>query len=780
MSTATNHHNHHVLFGISFDAVPMSGLIVEFIKSASIFHQRGYEVYLDLGYDIKADKSNFFKEYDPSEGWVPEWIRLKRTCAVEDIQGYDRDFVDYVLQHLIGREAAAADHADWRRVEELTHLVQQRILEVWRELNVSFVMVENGTLPENVIFTHALYRAIDVYGKEKNLGKFVMWRDHDLMWWSEPGKYGEYPYPGTSRLSHSPYIQHVVLHEPAREKLAEWSPGVHVEVLHNTFNFDQVGMNEHNRNFRQDFAIPEDAFLIARCTRIIPQKRIDRDIHLLSKLRDMARQRGMEQEIFLFIAGNIQENPDEYRHLQQLAADLGIADQVIFGNELRSHGNIHQMSHYESKYSISDLLAHSDVNSFLTSYDYEGFGNPIGESVASKTPYITTSYEIYESIYADLGFEAPVLPITKAEDGLADKHFARQVFHLITDKEERQRIAEKNYRIGLKHLSLHHLERKMDQMFSISRTDQDMDAITVINGKVHTRTIEINIADHCNLACESCAHFSPITKKGFFSTEKLQRNLAILTKSMRIEYAELLGGEPLLHPNIMELVDIVLASGITDRVKIVTNGVLLHKMPPSFWENIHEVSVSEYPEHRLEGERLEHCIEMAQSHGVRLEILHHTHFRRIYSEKGTEDRQLVKRIYDSCQIAHTWNCYTLWEDYFFKCPQTVFIQNHLDPDSEIVDGVKVSNDPGFHQELVAYLRSTQPLDFCKNCLGSVGKLFPHREIRKRDLWRKANEYTVEEFVDMDHMAFLEDGNEEETSDCFTRSVYEADEAHQPV
>jgi len=303
-----------------------------------------------------------------------------------------------------------------------------------------------------------------------------------------------------------------------------------------------------------------------------------------------------------------------------------------------------------------------------------------------------------------------------------------------------------------------------------------MSNITQIDGKIHSRTIEINIAEHCNLACESCAHFSPVTKKRFYPPEQLRRNLNILAKSMSIEYVEFLGGEPLLHPNIGELAQIVVESGITDKIKIVTNGVLLPKMDAAFWESIHEVSVSEYPGHRLEGDELAHCVEMARTHGVKLEILHHTHFRRIYAEKGTEDQKLIKRIFDSCQIAHTWNCYTLWEDHFFKCPQTVFMQIALDPKAEIVDGIKVIDNPGFHEQLVQYLEAPHPLEFCKYCLGSAGKLFPHREIRKHDLWHKENQYTVEEYLDREHLEVLESESPDETSHCFTRSVYEADEA----
>jgi len=458
----------NVLFGISFDAVPMSGLIVEFIKAAKIFHDRGYEIYFDLGYDIKADKNNFHKKYDESSGWVPDWIKLERMCSSNDLSGYDRDFVNHVLKTIIGSTTnGAKSDSTWQKIGNLTELIKNRILAVWRELEVSFVMVENGTLPENIIYTQALYEAIEQYGKEQELGKFVMWRDHDLMWWSEPGKYGEYPYPGTPRLQRSPHIQFVVLHQLAKEKLCEWSPGANITVLPNSYCFNQLNVNSTNQSFRKDHGLPEEALLIGRCTRIIRQKRIDRDIHLLSKLTQMADEEGLKREIYLFIAGKIDEDPGEYQKLKDLASQLNIADKVIFGNELRSHGHIHLAGHYESKYSISDLLAHCDINSFLTSYNYEGFGNPIGESVASGTPYITTSYELYDSIYGNLGLKGPVLPVSEQEDGLANDQFVSEVFSLLTNQIQKEKIAEDNFRLGQKHLSINQLTQRMEDMFTI-------------------------------------------------------------------------------------------------------------------------------------------------------------------------------------------------------------------------------------------------------------------------------------------------------------------------
>jgi len=336
-------------------------------------------VLLDLGYDIKADKDLFFQPYTGEDALLPDWVELARVDGIEDIEGYDQRFVDAVLRNV------ARSGEPEPKIECAAHKLSDLIVQAWEAQDVSFVLVENGTLPENIIYTRALQRAIEVYGTRRGLGRYVLWRDHDLMWQSEPssGKYGDFPYPATPRPVNSPHVRYVVLHEEARRRMLEWSPHLTaVDVLPNTFAYSRAVVDASNAGFRKHYGIPEEVPLIARCTRIIEQKRIDRDLYLLAGLPGA----------FLFVAGDTTESPGEYRRLTALADELGVAGRVVFGGPLapregRSAGQL---------YSVQDLLAHATLMSFLTSYDYESYGNPIGEAIASGVPYLTTRYRSEE------------------------------------------------------------------------------------------------------------------------------------------------------------------------------------------------------------------------------------------------------------------------------------------------------------------------------------------------------------------------------------------------
>lgn len=70
-------------------------------------------------------------------------------------------------------------------------------------------------MPENIIYTKALYKSIEKYGLQKNLACFVLWRDHDLMWNSETlsKKYGQEPWYYAIKSIKSKYIKYVTLND---------------------------------------------------------------------------------------------------------------------------------------------------------------------------------------------------------------------------------------------------------------------------------------------------------------------------------------------------------------------------------------------------------------------------------------------------------------------------------------------------------------------------------------------------------------------------------------
>ena len=121
------------------------------------------------------------------------------------------------------------------------------------------------------------------------------------------------------------------------------------------------------------------------------------------------------------------------------------------------------------RFSIRDLLAESDLSSFLTSYDYEGFGNPPGEAMAMGVPYISTTYELYQEVYGSRGAVAPLLPIDRASSP-ADpipESFVLWTLRALTDGEYGAEVVRRNLEVCRRFFSMDALERQLREIFTL-------------------------------------------------------------------------------------------------------------------------------------------------------------------------------------------------------------------------------------------------------------------------------------------------------------------------
>ena len=97
---------------------------------------------------------------------------------------------------------------------------------------------------------------------------------------------------------------------------------------------------------------------------------------------------------------------------------------------------------------------------------------------------------------------------------------------------------------------------------------------------------EVQIVEHCNLDCKQCDHFSPLAEEEYLDINNYKRDCSRLSELFdgEMSFIKLLGGEPLLHPQITEFMKITREMFPIGRIELVTNGLLLPSMPENFWE----------------------------------------------------------------------------------------------------------------------------------------------------------------------------------------------------
>jgi MoaA/NifB/PqqE/SkfB family radical SAM enzyme len=238
--------------------------------------------------------------------------------------------------------------------------------------------------------------------------------------------------------------------------------------------------------------------------------------------------------------------------------------------------------------------------------------------------------------------------------------------------------------------------------------------------KRQTLRFDIHLTDHCNLKCKSCLHFSPLAQEVFQDINILERDCKRLAELTGGYVADIcvLGGEPLLHPNITKCLDIARKYFPLNRIYIVTNGLLLQKQTDEFWENCVknniDIEVSLYPVHLDLGE----IRKTAEKHGVKLGM------RRAPSSQtrtwlrqtlDLEGKQNPGRSYKLCELANF--CIQLVNGKLYQCETTAFVKyfnsyfnKHLEiNEQDYVDIYKVKN----LDEILEFLH--KPTPFCKYC-----------------------------------------------------------------
>ncbi|MGN0385609.1 MAG: radical SAM protein [Lachnospiraceae bacterium] len=102
--------------------------------------------------------------------------------------------------------------------------------------------------------------------------------------------------------------------------------------------------------------------------------------------------------------------------------------------------------------------------------------------------------------------------------------------------------------------------------------------------------LEFHVADHCNLNCKFCTHYSPLVKEPVFTDyAEFERGIRQLKKYVYdIGVIRILGGEPLLNPELDKFIRLVRSLYPAAIIDVVTNGLLVEKISEELIETMRE------------------------------------------------------------------------------------------------------------------------------------------------------------------------------------------------
>jgi len=122
--------------------------------------------------------------------------------------------------------------------------------------------------------------------------------------------------------------------------------------------------------------------------------------------------------------------------------------------------------------------------------------------------------------------------------------------------------------------------------------------------KVRIRILQIHAAENCNFHCEHCTAGAPSMNKKYYTYNDYSSYIDKLAAYVTTSRFDVMGGEPFLNPNLLDIIKGLKQSAFDAPVNIVTNGYWLrHNI--SKYENIFKaadsIGITIHPELNMSG-----------------------------------------------------------------------------------------------------------------------------------------------------------------------------------
>lgn len=229
------------------------------------------------------------------------------------------------------------------------------------------------------------------------------------------------------------------------------------------------------------------------------------------------------------------------------------------------------------------------------------------------------------------------------------------------------------------------------------------------------KEFEFHVVDHCNLNCRGCFHFSNLMPSNFIDCRVLEKRLSRINEIFgKIKIVKILGGEPLLHPEIIQILKIARKNIPHSHIVLFTNGLLLKKISDDFLKACEEnkiiLQISLYPPTQKIIDLLK---EKISRYNIRLDLTNPiTNFFAILNPSGISDK---KESFLKCGS----KCTILKEDNIYHCSLSAYIEYYNKKFNKNIlcgKGINIFNNSA--KKILEYLNSI-PEETCSYCTNNI-------------------------------------------------------------
>jgi len=270
-------------------------------------------------------------------------------------------------------------------------------------------------------------------------------------------------------------------------------------------------------------------------------------------------------------------------------------------------------------------------------------------------------------------------------------------------------------------------EEGFNDYFILSEHSKNSIAIKMTPASPDKMTFEVSLTSHCNLNCQMCNHFSQLSPKRFLDVGSYEQDMRRMSELLghKLYNLVLAGGEPLLHKEIIKIIEIARREFPETGIAIITNGLLLqqseHSESGNLWQicrdNHVKLTVTRYPVN-INYNAIE---ELAKKYDIKLKISAEIHAAIPTTDKFSVIEPLdldgKQPIYGAVSCFYFNKCRNLRNGRLYTCNRIAdigifndyFNQNLEVSEEDSIDIYKAKN----FEEIVEFMAKPPP--FCRYC-----------------------------------------------------------------
>lgn len=241
-----------------------------------------------------------------------------------------------------------------------------------------------------------------------------------------------------------PGVQHVVINSMAQKELARRC-SLSASVIPNILDFETPapGLDDYNRDVREEIGLARDDWFILQPTRVVARKGIEHAIELVRRLNDPRAK--------LVISHPAGDEGNAYMQMLRDRIEDAKIDVRFIAERI---GETRSLTRDGKKiYTLFDVYPHADLVTY-PSY-YEGFGNAFLEAVYFGKPVVVNTYSVFARDLGPLGFK------TIAMSQLVTREVVEQTREVLRNPTLRAEWAQSNYQLGVQYFSYSVARRKL-------------------------------------------------------------------------------------------------------------------------------------------------------------------------------------------------------------------------------------------------------------------------------------------------------------------------------